>query len=79
MRMHIELDDELVARIDAVAGPRGRSRFVREAIEKAIDWERRWALIKSSRGAIADYGHDWDDDPAEWVRQQRFADPKRVG
>ena len=79
MRMHIELDDDLLKELDAIAGRRGRSKFVRQAIEKAIDWERRWESIRASRGAIADYGHDWDDDPAEWVRQQRFADPKRVG
>ena len=79
MRMHIELEDDLVKKIDGVAGPRGRSKFVRAAIEKALDWEERWKLIRSARGAITDYGHEWDDDPAEWVRQQRRADPKRVG
>lgn len=79
MRMHIELDDELVKQIDQVAGARGRSRFVREAVEKALDWERRWALIKSAMGTIPAHGHEWDDDPAEWVRQQRRADPRRVG
>lgn len=79
MRMHIELDDDLVKKIDETAGPRGRSDFVRKAIRQALDWEERWKLIRSSRGAIADYGHEWDDDPAEWVRQQRRADPRRVG
>lgn len=79
MRMHIELDDDLVARIDVVAGPRGRSRFVREAIERALEWKNRWDLIESARGTISDQGHDWDDDPAEWVRRQRFSDPRRVG
>jgi predicted transcriptional regulator len=79
MRMHIELDDDLVRRIDAIAGPRGRSRFVRDALEHAIDRERRWRLIESAFGAVADEGHDWDADPAGWVHAQRFSDPKRVG
>lgn len=79
MRMHIELDDDLVRKIDQAAGPRGRSRFVREAVERALDRERRWELIESSFGSISDEGHEWDDDPAEWVRKQRFSDPKRVG
>ena len=79
MRMHIELDDELIKKIDKAAGPRGRSAFVRKAVEQALDWEERWRLIRSARGTIADYGHEWDDDPAEWVRQQRRADPRRVG
>jgi metal-responsive CopG/Arc/MetJ family transcriptional regulator len=79
MRMHIEFDDELIKKIDEVAGPRGRSKFVREAVEKAIDWEERWKLIRASRGAIADYGHEWDEDPAAWVHRERFSDPRRVG
>ncbi|MEX0875574.1 MAG: hypothetical protein WD646_14165 [Actinomycetota bacterium] len=79
MRLHIEFEDELIERIDAIAGPRGRSKFVREAVEKALDWERRWMLIRASRGAIPDNGHEWDDDPAEWVRKQRHSDPRRVG
>jgi len=28
---------------------------------------------------LPDTGHDWDDDPAAWVRQQRRADPRRAG
>jgi predicted transcriptional regulator len=77
--MHIELDDELVKQIDEVAGKRGRSKFIRELIERELDRERRWALFRSAVGSIADHGHEWDEDPAEWVRQQRFADPRRVG
>lgn len=77
--MHIELDDDLIARIDEIAGPRGRSRFVRDAVRGALEEHERWALIRSARGAIPDRGHDWDEDPAEWVRRQRFADPRRVG
>jgi predicted transcriptional regulator len=79
MRMHIELDDQLVRLIDSVAGPRGRSQFVRDAIERALDRKRRWDLIESAIGSIDDEGHEWDEDPAEWVRKQRRADPRRVG
>lgn len=79
MRMHIELDDALVAQVDQLAGPRGRSSFVREAIAQAVRQARRWEDIKSAAGAISDEGHDWDDDPAAWVRSQRFADGRRTG
>jgi hypothetical protein len=34
MRLHIELDEELVAQIEELSGPRGRSAFVRSAIER---------------------------------------------
>jgi Arc/MetJ-type ribon-helix-helix transcriptional regulator len=77
--MHIELDDQLVSQIDALTGSRGRSKFVREAIERALDRKRRSDLIESALGSISDQGHEWDDDPAEWVRRQRRADPRRGG
>ncbi|HEY0237373.1 MAG TPA: type II toxin-antitoxin system VapB family antitoxin [Friedmanniella sp.] len=79
MRMHIELDDQLVAEVDDLAGPRGRSGFVRLAIERAVQQERRWRDLDAAAGATADTGHAWDADPAEWVRQQRRADVRRAG
>ena len=65
MRMHIELEDTLIAAVDEIAGHRRRSAFVREAVRAA--------------GSIPDAGHDWDDDPAEWMRNQCFGDTTRVG
>lgn len=79
MRMHIELDDDLVAKVDELAGPRGRSAFVRAAIQHAVRQEARWADIEAAAGAIADEGHEWDSDPAEWVRAQRRSDLRRAG
>ncbi len=79
MRLHIEIDDELIERLDNAAGPRGRSRFIREAVEAALDQWARWQLIRSSSGTIRDRGHDWDDDPGGWVQRQRRGDRKRVG
>ena len=79
MRMHIELDDDLVAQVDRLAGPRGRSGFVRAAVERAVAQEVRGAAIEAAAGAIDDYGHEWDDDPATWVRAQRRADVRRAG
>ncbi|MBA2553183.1 MAG: type II toxin-antitoxin system VapB family antitoxin [Geodermatophilaceae bacterium] len=79
MRMHIELDDRLVAKVDELAGARGRSAFVRNAIEHAISSETRWEQLMAAAGTISDEGHDWDSDPARWVRQQRRGDPRRGG
>lgn len=79
MRMHIELDDDLVARVDAIAGPRERSGFVRTAVERAVRQEIRWASIEAAAGAIDDEGHGWDADPSAWVRAQRRPDPRRAG
>ena len=79
MRMHIELDDELIHRLDTVGGPRGRSAFVRRAIELAIRDEERWAQLERAAGAIPDSGHGWDGDPARWVQAQRQGDVQRGG
>lgn len=79
MRMHIELDDRLVAQVDQLAGPRGRSAFVRAAVEQAVRQEQRWADLEAAAGSISDQGHDWDTDVADWVRGQRHADPRRAG
>lgn len=79
MRIHIQIDEDVVSRIDAITGPRGRSAFIRQAVRAWLEQEERWRLIESAWGSIPDHGHDRDDDPAEWVRRQRFADPHRIG
>jgi Arc/MetJ-type ribon-helix-helix transcriptional regulator len=79
MRVHIHLDDELVRRIDEQVGARRRSAFIADATRKALDDQRRRELIEAGIGSIPDTGHEWDDDPAAWVRAQRFADARRVG
>ena len=77
--MHIKLDEELVADLDRRAGPRGRSAFITLAIRRALEDEQRWDELEQALGTLPDSGHDWDADPAAWVRQQRFADDGRVG
>ncbi len=79
MRLHISLDDDLVAELDARVGARRRSRFIAESLRQALDYHRRWDEIEAGLGSIEDHGHEWDDDPAAWVRQQRTSDDRRVG
>ena len=78
MRLHITVDDEVVAELDRRAGRRQRSAYISELIRRGLENERRWDDIESGLGAISDTGHEWDDDPAEWVRQQR-TDQRRSG
>jgi len=37
---NLTLPPELVAEIDVIAGPRGRSRFVEDAVRRAVERER---------------------------------------
>ncbi len=71
MRIHIALDDDLVAELDRRAGVRRRSAFLVELIRRGLDDERRWDDIEAALGRLPDTGHEWDDDPAAWVREQR--------
>ncbi len=79
MRVHISLSDELVGELDRRVGVRQRSSFISGAVRQALDDERRWELIESSVGSIPGEGHEWDEDPAEWVRTQRRGDDRRLG
>jgi Arc/MetJ-type ribon-helix-helix transcriptional regulator len=79
VRLHISLDDEMVADLDARVGRRRRSAFIAEALRRALDERRRWDEIESALGSIPDSGHEWDQDPAAWVRAQRRSDVRAVG
>lgn len=78
MRLHITLDDAIVAALDERVGPRRRSSYVAAAVRRALEDEQRWDALEASVGALQDQPHDWDDDPAAWVRAQR-AEPRRAG
>ena len=79
MRLHISLDDALVAELDARVGRRERSAFIAETLRRALDDERRWGDVEAAVSALTDEGHEWDGDPAAWVRAQRRGDERRVG
>ena len=79
MRLHIALDDDLVADLDRRVGPRQRSAFIAELIRRGLEDERRWDDIEASLGALEGAEHDWDANPSEWVRVQRRGDARRAG
>lgn len=79
MRLHIALDDHLVEELDRRAGERQRSAYIAELIRRGLEDEQRWEDIESALASIPDKGHEWDSDPAEWVRSQRQFDVRRSG
>lgn len=79
MRLHITLSDDLVRDLDRKVGPRRRSGFIARAVGLALEDEARWELVESSLGSIDDGGHEWDADPAVWVRESRRTDVSRIG
>lgn len=79
VRIHISLDDDLVREIDRRAGRGNRSAFVASAVRQVLGDAERWELVWSGVGAIEEGGHEWDIDPASWVRAQREGDSARLG
>lgn len=68
MRLHINLDDDLAQEIDEIAGPRGRSKYIREAIEEKVDVDRRIAARRRAFGSIPDFA-PWMT--PEWISENR--------
>lgn len=73
MRMHINLDDGLVKQIDEVAGSRGRSRYIRNAIESQLEEDARVAARRRAFGSLPDFA-PWMT--PEWIAESR-REPRR--
>ena len=74
VRTNLLLPKELVEAVDAVAGPRGRSRYVAGAIERQLRRDRQLEAFEATFGSLsaADYPH-WStpERVVEWVRERR--------
>lgn len=68
MRLHISLPEETVRAIDEVAGKRGRSAFIREAVTREAERERKVKLFWS---AIHDYPPSKTTTTAESISEDR--------
>ena len=79
MRLHISLDDDVVAELDRRAGTRQRSAYIEAAVRHALEDERRWDDVEAALESVADSGHGWGIDPAAWVQAQRQTDMRRTG
>jgi Arc/MetJ-type ribon-helix-helix transcriptional regulator len=72
--MHITLNDNLVERIDELAGTRGRSRFIREAVEGKLDVDSRLEARRRAFGALPDFA-PWMT--PEWISENRKKEGRR--
>lgn len=72
VRTNLLLPEDVVSAVDRIAGPRGRSRYVTEAIRDRLRRDERMAAMKAAAGS-------WRDHPlfptseavVEWVRAGR--------
>lgn len=74
VRTNMLLPKALVDEVDHYAGPRGRSRYVAEALAERVRRDRLREVVMATSGALnrADYPH-WrtPDDVTAWVRELR--------
>ncbi len=72
VRTNLLLPEELVKEIDHFAGPRGRSRYVTDALEAGLRRDRLREAINASAGIWKDHPlFPTDESVVEWVREGR--------
>ena len=74
-RTNVTLPEELLREVDELAGPRGRSQFVADAVAARVKRERLRKAIDATRGVFV--GTKWQMTPDEayrWVRSMREED-----
>lgn len=73
-RTNLLLPEDLVAEVDRVAGPRGRSRYIAEAVQARLRRDRLREVVEQTWGVLdpADYP-EWStpEKVVDWVRARR--------
>jgi metal-responsive CopG/Arc/MetJ family transcriptional regulator len=73
-RTHIVLDEETLEAVDRIAGPRGRSKFIEEAVRSRVEQLELLAELEVAGPLIDVDAHpEWatSEDVAAWVRSVR--------
>lgn len=74
VRTNLLLPQDLLEEVDHFAGPRGRSRYVAEALRAKLRRDRLREVVKATAGVLdpADYP-EWatSEMVVEWVRARR--------
>ena len=71
-RTNITLPAQLLDEVDRYAGPRGRSRYVAEAVAQRVRRDALGAAIRATAGAMANHPSRMSpDEVARWVDELR--------
>jgi len=72
IRTNVTLPAEIMSEIDGLAGPRGRSAYVAEAVQARLKRDRMRKILAETYGAAAGRSRRKDADEAyRWVRALR--------
>lgn len=71
-RTHIVLPDDLLAEIDELVGPRGRSAFLVEVAREAVRKRRLLQMLERETPIWKAGDHpEWSGDASDWVADKR--------
>ncbi len=74
-RTNVTLPEELLAQVDELAGPRGRSAFVADAVAAKVKRERLRRALDNLRGVtVGTPSYMTPEESYRWVREQREMD-----
>jgi metal-responsive CopG/Arc/MetJ family transcriptional regulator len=74
-RTNVTIPRELLDEVDELAGPRGRSQFVADAVAAKVKRERLRRALDASRGALVGTASYMGPDEAyRWIRSMREED-----
>jgi hypothetical protein len=77
-RAHVLLPEDLAREIDAIAGRRGRSKFLVETAREAVRRRKLLDFLEQKQPAWKQSDHpDMPGDSADWVRELRQANNTR--
>ena len=72
VRTNLLMPEDLVEALDRVAGPRGRSRYVAEAVRERLRRDERLAAARAAAGSWRDHPlFPTSDAVLDWVRAGR--------
>ena len=74
MRTHISLPDEMVEEIDEIAGARGRSKFIEDAVRARLQHEKQGRALKllEELGPLDPKETLFGEDASAWVHNLRM-------
>ena len=74
-RTNVTLPEELLREVDELAGPRGRSQFVADAVTWKVKRERLRRALDAARGSwVGTPSYMTPDEAYRWIRSMRDED-----
>lgn len=76
-RTHVVIADEVLKKVDEVAGGRGRSRYIEAATREKLERDEVLEALEATAGILKEEDYpEWRDSKttAEWVRSIRGGD-----